>query len=384
MKKTPIVVGIIILLVVLSAYLFSDVPQTKPLAQTLEPIHCVEGTVELFKGSFNDSTIIQCENVSYTAERVPLYTIAAYKNGKEIWSWGENNRTTDRIEIIDIENDGTQELLLASGDHGGTCTGSWQKYQIFDSGFKVIAEGNLGSEMIAYCDDFRHEATVEREGSSAAKAFLQARFVKVMDTITASEHYPCRYLTKEYSLVVYCEVNRNHGMDYVEAFKINTAPHQKIGSSIPDEKIISLFNCGGKGEGQVSMFKNEKRLYVCPESEHGSLWIEKIVRGDINGDGYEDAVILSGSCGASCGISFTIALQKSDGSVEEINPNLEKITTSGAARTGIDDIEIKNGIISITGGGFEDSAWVTNVGWAKETKQFILVGNVLSEVDSRR
>jgi hypothetical protein len=81
-----------------------------------------------------------------------------------------------------------------------------------------------------------------------------------------------------------------------------------------------------------------------------------VARGDINNDGYEDAIVQDMHCGASCSIGLLVVFNQQNSSVKLFTP--EKYETfepaymsSSAAKSQITSVSIKDGIISLTGYG---------------------------------
>lgn len=81
-------------------------------------------------------------------------------------------------------------------------------------------------------------------------------------------------------------------------------------------------------------------------------------RGDINGDGYEDAIVEEIHCGAGCSLDLEIVFNQKNTSAKLFNPpqyaNFEpSYRGSSAIKSNVTDITIKNGIISFTGTALE-------------------------------
>ena len=79
-------------------------------------------------------------------------------------------------------------------------------------------------------------------------------------------------------------------------------------------------------------------------------------RGDINGDGYEDAIVEEIHCGASCGVGLDVVFNINNSSAKLFKPtqyaNFEPAYRgSSAVKSNVTSITIKNGIISFTGYG---------------------------------
>lgn len=99
-----------------------------------------------------------------------------------------------------------------------------------------------------------------------------------------------------------------------------------------------------------------------------------LAKGDINGDGYEDAIVQKVSCGASCGVALMAVIRNTDGTTRALGAAFPLLVTSGAAKTEVKSVSIQNGIITITANGFKDIDW--NV---LTTKNFVFEGGKLVE-----
>ena len=86
---------------------------------------------------------------------------------------------------------------------------------------------------------------------------------------------------------------------------------------------------------------------------------EVVARGDINNDGYEDAVVQTVSCGASCAFKLSVVFNQGNGTAKlyvPANPDgaFEPIYNgSGASKSQLTNISIKDGIITLTGNGLD-------------------------------
>jgi hypothetical protein len=80
-----------------------------------------------------------------------------------------------------------------------------------------------------------------------------------------------------------------------------------------------------------------------------------VARGDINMDGYEDAVVQTTSCGASCGSSLFVVFNVKDEStkvyVSQTGAFESAYNGSGAAQSVLSSVVINNGVITLTGNG---------------------------------
>lgn len=123
--------------------------------------------------------------------------------------------------------------------------------------------------------------------------------------------------------------------------------------------------------------KNTAGHYVYKNDEGDPPFISLIAHGDINNDGYDDAIVEQGQCGATCNISFFAVINQKNGTGKSAGlVTTDLIESSGSHTTDIQKITINNGIITMTGQGFKGSSdW--NV---VATKTFRVQGNTLVEV----
>lgn len=150
-------------------------------------------------------------------------------------------------------------------------------------------------------------------------------------------------------------------------------------SSLSDELIANLFSCAeDKSDSDgVKMTKGQNGIYGCKTSLT-TEYITSITRGDINNDGYEDALVEEGHCGTSCGTSIYVVLNQKNGIGKLIGVNIDSLVSSGAGQTYIKSITIKDGVISVKANGFKDSTnWNDLV-----TKNFRFDGSKLIEIKS--
>jgi hypothetical protein len=114
----------------------------------------------------------------------------------------------------------------------------------------------------------------------------------------------------------------------------------------------------------------------------GALFINKIYKGDLNGDGYSDALITEGFCGASCGQGLEVVINQKDGTGKGIDVKApDTIQGSGVGQTSLNDIKIENGLIYITANNFYASEEDYNTNpLPAQTKKFQLQGDALVEV----
>ncbi|MDB5204775.1 MAG: hypothetical protein JWP09_803 [Candidatus Taylorbacteria bacterium] len=93
------------------------------------------------------------------------------------------------------------------------------------------------------------------------------------------------------------------------------------------------------------------------KSAVGDLDANILARGDVNGDGYEDAVVQEIHCGASCSVSLQVVLNEGNVSAKLVKDKNYPDTfspayvASSAIKSEVTSVSIKNGIISLTGKG---------------------------------
>ena len=82
-----------------------------------------------------------------------------------------------------------------------------------------------------------------------------------------------------------------------------------------------------------------------------------LARGDINGDGFEDAIVREIHCGASCSISLQVVLNEKNITAKLLKDKNYPDTfspaylASSAIKSEVTSVSIKNGVISLTGKG---------------------------------
>ncbi len=107
---------------------------------------------------------------------------------------------------------------------------------------------------------------------------------------------------------------------------------------------------------------------------------EVMAQGDLNGDGFEDAILENTTCGASCGITLMAIINQKDGTakIQDISNQKEYIVGSSAYMTDINSILIEKGIVSIRASGFLDEPkWVGFV-----AKNFKFENEKLNQINS--
>lgn len=133
-----------------------------------------------------------------------------------------------------------------------------------------------------------------------------------------------------------------------------------------DSVIISAFG---------NDLKEEPTGVYGKKSEDGTNWIDKITKGDLNHDGYADAVVRTNSCGASCGSNLVVLLNKEDGTAEVVRGTFPSYITSSAKQTEIISLAITDNMIIAVGRYFEGDTSETIV-----TKKYKLEGKTIVEV----
>lgn len=89
-----------------------------------------------------------------------------------------------------------------------------------------------------------------------------------------------------------------------------------------------------------------------------------LARGDINKDGFEDAIIAETFCGASCSVNLAVVLNQENKKAVIAKDNIfEGYTTGTALQSDVQDIKIENGNILITGKGLDCGYTCTEEEW---------------------
>jgi len=121
-------------------------------------------------------------------------------------------------------------------------------------------------------------------------------------------------------------------------------PDQTAAKELSDALIINAIN---KLNG-IQLEKNAQGKYEASMPEiQGGYNINLITKGDLNGDGFQDAFVWSTVCGASCGSVFTAVINKKDSTVSAFNVVPEGFVMSSAAQYSVKIINIDSGIIKI-------------------------------------
>ncbi len=115
--------------------------------------------------------------------------------------------------------------------------------------------------------------------------------------------------------------------------------------SLSEESILSAIE---KLES-VKLQKYNNLYRSAPEGGQGISWysLDSITKGDINGDGLEDAFTSSTGCGASCGSAFAVILNQKDTPPKAFRVFPPYLVASGAAQYSVNNITIHNDTISI-------------------------------------
>ena len=79
-----------------------------------------------------------------------------------------------------------------------------------------------------------------------------------------------------------------------------------------------------------------------------------VARGDINGDGYEDAIVKGITCGASCSVNLEVILNNKNIDAKVLEVSFEPgFKSSSAVKSNVTNVSIENEIISLTGYGLD-------------------------------
>jgi hypothetical protein len=91
------------------------------------------------------------------------------------------------------------------------------------------------------------------------------------------------------------------------------------------------------------------RLYIgtFEGSAKPEYYMNTLARGDLNADGYEDAVAWGTTCGASCGSVFSVVINESGTSARMLQSDLPHFLTSGAAQFHVEGVTIAHGRLNI-------------------------------------
>lgn len=112
-----------------------------------------------------------------------------------------------------------------------------------------------------------------------------------------------------------------------------------------------------------------------------------LARGDLNGDGYEDAIVQEMKCAASCSIIPIIVLNEKNLRAKRLpgSDYFSGYNASGAQKTELKAVTIANGIITFVGNGFESPDQSEDpLPWKTLVKaQYRLVGNKVKLINMK-
>jgi len=126
-------------------------------------------------------------------------------------------------------------------------------------------------------------------------------------------------------------------------FSIVAPTNQTVSQQLSDIAIISAIN---KLEG-IQFKQNAQGTYAATRPGGQNYTINLITKGDLNGDGFQDAVVSGLGCGASCGSTFIVVINKNGNSTGAFFVDPGGFVMSGANQYGIKNISINNGILTI-------------------------------------
>lgn len=80
-----------------------------------------------------------------------------------------------------------------------------------------------------------------------------------------------------------------------------------------------------------------------------------VARGDVNGDGYEDAIVQGVTCGASCSINLYVVLNNKNTNTQlaVLGDGFTGYMPSSAVKSQLTNVTIQDGTISLTGYGLD-------------------------------
>lgn len=107
-----------------------------------------------------------------------------------------------------------------------------------------------------------------------------------------------------------------------------------------------------------------------------------LARGDINKDGFEDAITAETFCGASCSINLAVVLnQDNKKAVLMENAIFEGYTAGTAMKSDISEISINNGDVFITGKGLDCGYNCTEEEWEiVKTLKYEFIDNNIARI----
>ncbi len=128
----------------------------------------------------------------------------------------------------------------------------------------------------------------------------------------------------------------------------NQIQNQKLENAavlLSEENILSAI----ENLEMIKLQKYNNFYRSAPEGGQGIYWygLDSITKGDLNGDGMEDAFVSSTGCGASCSSIFTIVISQKGASPKTFRVFPPYFVGSGAGQYSTNTITINNGTISI-------------------------------------
>jgi hypothetical protein len=144
---------------------------------------------------------------------------------------------------------------------------------------------------------------------------------------------------------------------YIPPVKMMTPEEVKL-SYMSDEAIINSLETlfgkpGQKGFTATKVEQDKSGCFSKSTDKMGSLELCHVERGDINKDGFIDAVGIYTSCGASCGTQIAAVINNKDGTGTLHFLNADSIETSGAGQTGVYSLYVIGNDIAVLGSGFK-------------------------------
>jgi hypothetical protein len=102
-----------------------------------------------------------------------------------------------------------------------------------------------------------------------------------------------------------------------------------------------------------------------------------LARGDINKDGFEDAIVAETFCGASCSVNLAVVLNQDNKKTKLVEEGrFEGYTAGTALQSDVQEITIVDGTISITGRGLDCGYTCTEENWdIIKTLKYELIDN---------
>lgn len=129
---------------------------------------------------------------------------------------------------------------------------------------------------------------------------------------------------------------------------------------------------------KISLKKNVDGVYETRIPEiRGGYNINFISKGDLNNDGFEDAVVHGTICGASCGSKFTVILGAYRAINSAFSVNLKGFVSAGASQYHVDNIKIDTDGVVIISFNFPDYQGLIN----NETSNYKLIGKELIKLN---